>query len=52
MGTLVRHERYGVGSVLEVGGHGALRKVRVLFHKGGERTFLVNNAPLEIVPQK
>jgi len=48
-GTLVRHERYGVGRVVEVGGHGALRKVRVQFQKGGERTFLIDKVELEII---
>ena len=48
-GTLVRHEKYGVGRVLEVGGHGVLRKVKVRFHKAGERTFLVDKVQLEIV---
>ena len=48
-GTLVRHEKYGVGRVLEVGGHGVLRKVRVRFPKAGERTFLVDKVQLEII---
>jgi DNA helicase-2/ATP-dependent DNA helicase PcrA len=49
-GMQVRHERYGVGRIVEVGGRGALRKVRVRFSKAGERTFLVNQVQLEIIP--
>ncbi|MBI1917220.1 MAG: UvrD-helicase domain-containing protein [Planctomycetes bacterium] len=48
-GLLVRHEKYGVGRILEVHGHGSLRTVKVLFQKGGERSFRVNNVELEIV---
>jgi DNA helicase-2/ATP-dependent DNA helicase PcrA len=50
VGMLVNHpERYGLGTILEVGGHGVMRKVRIRFNKGGERTFLVNSVKLEIV---
>ncbi len=48
-GMIVRHERYGEGRVIEVGGHGALRKVKIRFRTAGERTFLVEKAQLEIV---
>ena len=48
-GTMVRHEKYGVGRVLEVGGHGVLRKVKVRFSRAGERTFLVDKVELEII---
>jgi hypothetical protein len=47
-GMLVQHEKYGKGRVIEVGGTGPLRKVKVRF--GSEdRTFLVEKARLEIV---
>jgi hypothetical protein len=29
-----------------------MRKVRVRFNKGGERTFLVSNVELEIIPEE
>ncbi len=48
-GVLVRHEKYGLGRVLEVRGHGALRRVKVLFQRGGEHTFVVSNVELEIL---
>ncbi len=47
-GMLVRHETYGMGRVTEIGGHGALRKMKVRF-SSGERTFLMDKAKLEIV---
>jgi DNA helicase-2/ATP-dependent DNA helicase PcrA len=51
-GTLVRHETYGQGLVLEVSGYGAMRKVKIRFPRAGERTFLVDKAKLTIVRQK
>jgi DNA helicase-2/ATP-dependent DNA helicase PcrA len=48
-GTLVQHEEYGLGKVLSVSGVGALRKVKVLFATGGERTFVTAQAKLTIV---
>src|SRR5262249_46540966 len=48
-GMHVRHETYGDGRVTEVGGYGALRKVKIRFAKAGERTFLAEKARLEIV---
>src|SRR5207247_8565674 len=48
-GMVVKHDVYGVGQIVEVGGHGALRKVRIRFNEGGERTFLINNVRLEII---
>jgi ATP-dependent DNA helicase UvrD/PcrA len=49
VGTVVRHEKYGLGRITDVSGHGALRKVKILFQRGGERTFLVDKVELEIV---
>jgi DNA helicase II / ATP-dependent DNA helicase PcrA len=47
-GMLVRHDSYGVGKVTEVRGTGVLRRVRVCFAAGGERTFIATKAKLEI----
>jgi DNA helicase-2/ATP-dependent DNA helicase PcrA len=52
LGMLVRHDTYGEGRVTDVGGYGALKKVKVRFSKEGERTFLVEKAKLEIVGSK
>jgi DNA helicase II / ATP-dependent DNA helicase PcrA len=48
-GMVVQHDTYGKGKVTEVGGYGALRKVKVRFAAAGERTFLVEKAKLTIV---
>jgi DNA helicase-2/ATP-dependent DNA helicase PcrA len=47
-GMLVRHATYGVGRVVELSGHGAMRKVKVRFSVG-ERTFIADKAALEVV---
>jgi DNA helicase-2/ATP-dependent DNA helicase PcrA len=49
VGDVVRHEEYGLGKVTSVGGIGALRKVKVQFARGGERTFVLAKAKLTIV---
>jgi DNA helicase-2/ATP-dependent DNA helicase PcrA len=48
-GMLVQHDVYGVGRVTDVRGQGALRKARIRFSKGGERTFLADKAKLAVV---
>ena len=47
-GTLVRHATYGVGRVVELSGHGAMRKVKIRFSTG-ERTFIADKVTLEVV---
>ena len=48
-GMLVRHDLYGMGKVIYVGGHGAMRKIKIRFKAGGERTFVADKARLVIV---
>jgi DNA helicase-2/ATP-dependent DNA helicase PcrA len=48
-GMLVRHEMYGTGKIIYVGGHGAMRKIKIRFQAGGERTFVADKARLVIV---
>jgi superfamily I DNA/RNA helicase len=48
-GMMVRHDTHGIGRVTEVSGYGAMRKVKVRFSAGGERTFMVNNVKLTVV---
>jgi DNA helicase-2/ATP-dependent DNA helicase PcrA len=48
-GMLVRHEKYGQGRVVEMSGHGALRKIKIRFGMGGERTFVVDKVKLEVL---
>jgi DNA helicase-2/ATP-dependent DNA helicase PcrA len=48
-GMLVRHEKYGSGRVVEVSGHGALRRVKVRFFTAGERSFAGPKIALEVI---
>jgi DNA helicase-2/ATP-dependent DNA helicase PcrA len=48
-GMLVRHATYGNGRVVEVSGHGALRRVKVRFATAGERSFIADKAALEVL---
>jgi DNA helicase-2/ATP-dependent DNA helicase PcrA len=48
-GMLVRHDKYGMGRIITVGGQGAMRKIKIRFQAGGERTFMAHMAKLEII---
>lgn len=48
-GMLVRHPTYGAGRIVEVGGYGAMRKVKIRFQTAGERSFIADKVTLEIV---
>jgi DNA helicase-2/ATP-dependent DNA helicase PcrA len=48
-GMLVRHDLYGLGQVVSIGGHGSMRKVKIRFKVGGERTFVADKARLVVV---
>jgi DNA helicase-2/ATP-dependent DNA helicase PcrA len=48
-GMLVRHPTYGAGRIVEVSGHGALRKVKIRFQTAGERSFIADKVMLEVV---
>ena len=48
-GMLVQHDKYGMGRIISVGGQGAMRKIKIRFQAGGERTFVAHMAKLEIV---
>jgi DNA helicase II / ATP-dependent DNA helicase PcrA len=48
-GMLVRHATYGAGRIVEVSGHGAMRKVKIRFQTAGERSFIADKVTLEIV---
>jgi DNA helicase-2/ATP-dependent DNA helicase PcrA len=48
-GMLVRHETYGQGRVIEVSGHGILRKIKIRFAAAGERSFILDKVKLEIL---
>jgi DNA helicase-2/ATP-dependent DNA helicase PcrA len=48
-GLLVRHANYGVGRIVEVSGHGVMRKIKIRFQTAGERSFIADKVTLEIV---
>jgi DNA helicase-2/ATP-dependent DNA helicase PcrA len=51
-GQLVQHEQYGIGTITDVGGYGALRKIKIRFAVGGERTFIADKVQLKVVTRK
>jgi len=51
-GQLVQHEQYGIGTVTDVSGYGALRKLKIRFAVGGEKTFIAEKAKLKVVAKK
>lgn len=51
-GQLVQHEQYGVGTVIDVNGYGALRKIRIRFATAGEKTFIADKVKLKVVKRK
>jgi len=48
-GMLVRHASYGVGRIVEVSGHGTMRKLKIRFQTAGERSFVADKVTLEVV---
>jgi len=52
VGVLVQHEEFGLGTVTDVSGFGALRRVKIRFPGHGERTFIVDKVKLKIVGRK
>jgi DNA helicase-2/ATP-dependent DNA helicase PcrA len=52
VGVLVQHAEFGVGQVTDVSGYGALRRVKVRFASGGERTFVADKAKFKVVGRK
>ncbi len=48
-GILVRHATYGVGRIVEVSGHGVMRKIKIRFQTAGERSFIASKVTLQIV---
>lgn len=51
-GQLVQHEQYGIGTILEVSGFGALRKIKIRFATQGDRTFIASKVKLKVVNKK
>jgi DNA helicase-2/ATP-dependent DNA helicase PcrA len=51
-GQIVQHDQYGIGTVTDVSGYGALRKIKIRFAVGGERTFIADKVRLKVVTKK
>ncbi len=51
-GLLVQHEEYGIGTITQLEGFGALRKVKIRFPGHGEKTFMVEKVKLKVVTRK
>jgi ATP-dependent DNA helicase UvrD/PcrA len=51
-GQIVQHEQYGIGTVSDVSGYGALRKIKIRFAVGGEKTFIADKVKLKVVTKK
>jgi DNA helicase-2/ATP-dependent DNA helicase PcrA len=52
VGVLVQHEEFGLGTVTDVTGFGALRRVKIRFPGHGEKTFVVDKVKLKIIARK
>jgi DNA helicase II / ATP-dependent DNA helicase PcrA len=51
-GQIVQHEQYGIGTITDVSGYGALRKVKIRFAVSGEKTFIADKVKLKAVTKK
>jgi ATP-dependent DNA helicase UvrD/PcrA len=51
-GQIVQHEQYGIGTITDVSGYGSLRKMKIRFAVGGERTFIADKVRLKVVTKK
>jgi DNA helicase-2/ATP-dependent DNA helicase PcrA len=49
VGGIVEHGMYGRGKILNLSGHGVLRRIKIRFPKHGEKTFVVNKVTLTVI---
>jgi DNA helicase-2/ATP-dependent DNA helicase PcrA len=49
VGVFVHHPTFGAGRVTDVSGYGAMRRVKVRFASGGEKTLVLSHAKLTIL---
>ncbi|MBA4189540.1 MAG: ATP-dependent DNA helicase [Planctomycetaceae bacterium] len=52
VGVLVQHEEFNIGTVTDVSGFGALRRVKIRFPGHGEKTFVADKVKLKVVGRK
>jgi DNA helicase-2/ATP-dependent DNA helicase PcrA len=50
--AIVQHEEYGIGTVTDLNGFGALRRVKIRFATHGEKTFIADKVKLKVVTRK
>jgi len=48
-GIVVMHEEYGIGTVSEVTGYGAMKRVKIRFPSSGEKVFVASKVKLKVV---
>ena len=48
-GVVVMHDEYGIGTVGEVTGYGAMKRVKIRFPSSGEKVFVASKVKLRIV---
>jgi DNA helicase-2/ATP-dependent DNA helicase PcrA len=48
-GAFVHHPQFGPGRVTELSGHGTMRRVKVRFAQGGEKTLVLQHAKLTVL---
>lgn len=49
VGAAVRHPDYGIGRVIAVEGSGPVRKAKIAFTVGPEKTFVISKSPLRLL---
>ncbi|MFM8271912.1 MAG: DUF3553 domain-containing protein, partial [Gemmata sp.] len=52
LGVVVQHAEWGIGTVTELSGYGALRRVKVRFAAHGEKLFAGDKVPLKVVARR
>jgi superfamily I DNA/RNA helicase len=52
VGVLVQHEEYGIGTVTDLNGFGAMRRVKIRFSMTGDKVFVADKVKLKIVTRK
>jgi DNA helicase-2/ATP-dependent DNA helicase PcrA len=49
VGVFVHHPTFGAGKITDVSGYGAMRRVKVRFASGGEKTLVLSHAKLTVL---
>ena len=49
---VVQHEEYGIGTITDVSGFGAMRQVKIRFPTAGEKKFVADKVKLRVIARK